>query len=171
MDSKAKLNHSVLHTNSCPPKLQLTRWGSDCKPGMQTGQIVYHIKCDRCDHSEGGEKNRQGVHGIWESPRHRTVQDTDNQRDFYVVSCQRWLSQAARRSESLSSRKANLSGGQQVRAPSFYKLQLIGHPVFSTKCSTHHLPPAPWTRPLQLHSSYHMRCWDGLTSLGGHIVI
>lgn len=67
--------------------------------------------------------------------------DVDNQR--FLCICQCWLSQAARRSESLSSRKANLSGGQQVRAPSFYKLQLIGHPVFSTKCNTP--PPSSCT--------------------------
>lgn len=51
--------------------------------------------------------------------------------------------------------------GQQVPAPCFYKLQLIGHLVFSTQCNSHPCPPSPPTTPLPL--SHVVLRWAAVT--------
>lgn len=107
----------------------LTCWGSDSKAGMQTGRVVYHIKCGRCNYSEKGRHRR---------PLHHPAAQSELIKAAF---CQRQHSVRAWAAGK------QIWQGQQVLAPTFYKLQL----VVSTQCNVQPPSPSPCHPTLPSH--------------------
>lgn len=152
-----------LDTYSCPAGRQLTCWGCDCKPAMQTEWILCHKKCDARNQSKCSVqkwKTRSAlrvildcylisVHRDWQQSKwlQASVSTIRTDRQTMFKSCREI--DGKKRGWGHEEQESKSVRAQQVPAPCFYKLHLIGHLVFSTQCDTQ--SPSP---PTQLPWSY-----------------
>lgn len=121
---------------------------------MWAGRIIYHIKFWQVQLKRGAVAGEFQT-GAQEPAHKLIIKETLTHLSALAVV---GSAEQRQQQESQSDR------GQQVPVPSFYKLQLIGHLVFSTERNNQPasgLLPGPWTRSLQSHSTYHM--WTTVT--------